>query len=85
MRRLGRKSGLAQFEDDDERKRLRKGSRRIHPHQLRHSRVVELALENVPIHVIQRILGHKNVSTTYEYLNHLIPIDVRGYMVGEAA
>lgn len=42
--------------------------RRIHPHAFRHAHACELAREGVPIHVIQRQLGHANPGITAVYL-----------------
>ena len=50
--------------------------KRVHPHGLRHSHAAELALEGVPVHAIQRTLGHANLAVTSLYLDHLAPADV---------
>jgi site-specific recombinase XerD len=42
--------------------------RRFAPHQLRHAHALELAREGVPLNIIQRQLGHSNLSTTSIYL-----------------
>lgn len=42
--------------------------RRFAPHQLRHAHAVEMAHEGVPLVVIQRQLGHANLSITSIYL-----------------
>lgn len=43
--------------------------RRVYPHQLRISRASQLAVDNgVDIKVIQKLLGHENVSTTEGYV-----------------
>lgn len=42
--------------------------RRINPHSFRHAHAVELAREGVPIHLIQRQLGHANLGITSVYL-----------------
>ena len=42
--------------------------RRLAPHQLRHVHALELAREGVPLNVIQRQLGHRNLGTTSVYL-----------------
>jgi len=47
--------------------------KRVHPHGLRHSHAVELAREGVPMNVIQAQLGHRSLSTTNLYVNHLCP------------
>jgi site-specific recombinase XerD len=42
--------------------------RRFAPHQLRHAHAVELLHEGIPLPLIQRQLGHSNLSTTGTYL-----------------
>ena len=42
--------------------------RRFAPHQLRHAHAVELAHTDVPLNVIQRQLGHRNLGITSIYL-----------------
>lgn len=45
-------------------------SKRHHgPHALRHSLANNLLSSNAPMHVIQNVLGHKNLNTTQIYLN----------------
>ena len=41
--------------------------RRFAPHQLPHAHAVELAREGVPLIVIQRQLGHRNLGSTSIY------------------
>ena len=43
--------------------------RRFAPHQLRHAMAVELAREGVPLPILQRQLGHRNMATTSIYLS----------------
>ena len=40
-----------------------------HPHVLRHTRALELVRANVPLTIVQQILGHSNLNTTAIYLN----------------
>ena len=47
--------------------------KRVHPHGLRHTHAHELAMEEVPITIIQRQLGHISLATTDRYLNHSAP------------
>ena len=42
--------------------------RRFAPHQLSHAHAIELAREGVPLNVIQRRLGHRNLGVTSIYL-----------------
>lgn len=46
--------------------RLNDGSN-PHPHTLRHSRAMEIYDNDVDLEVIQKLLGHKNLSTTQVY------------------
>jgi len=46
--------------------RLRDGQK-PHPHTLRHSRAMELFDNDVPLDVLQALLGHRDISTTQIY------------------
>lgn len=48
-------------------------TKRVHPHGLRHSLSAQLAREGVPVNVIQQQLGHRSLSTTSRYLEHVLP------------
>lgn len=50
--------------------------KRLHPHSLRHSHACRLADKGVPLHIIQRQLGHSNIATTSLYLDVLAPNQV---------
>ena len=50
--------------------------RRSAPHQLRHAHALELALEGVPLNIIQRQLGHTNLGTTSIYLLEVDPEEI---------
>lgn len=50
--------------------------KRVHSHQLRHSRAVDLMKSDVPVPIIQRALGHASLSTTAIYLAHIAPTEV---------
>jgi site-specific recombinase XerD len=50
--------------------------RRFAPHQLRHAHALELAREGVPLNIIQRQLGHANLSTTSIYLQGIDPQEI---------
>ncbi len=41
---------------------------KLHPHVLRHSRAMEMVSANVPLNVIQQILGHSSILNTAVYL-----------------
>jgi site-specific recombinase XerD len=56
--------------------------KRVHPHGLRHTFAFELVSEGVPIHIISKQLGHRNISTTDIYLRHLNPAVVVDAMKG---
>ena len=58
LKRLARDAGL---------------SRRVHPHAFRHTHASELRQENVEIGLIKKQLGHKWLSTTAIYLDHVCP------------
>jgi site-specific recombinase XerD len=56
------------------RRALRAGVRpRFAPHQLRHAHALELLREGVPLNVIQRQLGHRNLGVTSIYLQGIDP------------
>lgn len=44
-----------------------KDGNKPHPHTLRHSRAMELYDNDVDLEIIQKLLGHKNISTTQVY------------------
>lgn len=50
--------------------------RRVTPHALRHAHACELAREEVPLHLIQRQLGHAHPGITATYLQGIAPIEV---------
>lgn len=47
----------------------RAGCRRLPPYSCRHTAATELALENIPISVIQKIMRHARYSTTEKYIH----------------
>lgn len=61
LHRLGARAGIA---------------KRVHPHGFRHTCAFEMAMEGVPVHVIQRQLGHSNLNTTERYISHVAPAQV---------
>ena len=50
--------------------------RRFAPHQLRHAYALELLREGVPLNVIQRQLGHRNLGVTSIYLQGIDPDEI---------
>jgi integrase/recombinase XerD len=50
--------------------------RRFAPHQLRHAHALELLREGVPLNVIQRPLGHRNLGVTSIYLQGIDPNEI---------
>jgi site-specific recombinase XerD len=61
LKRLARKAGVR---------------KRVHPHGFRHTHAFELAMEGVPVHLIQAQLGHNSLSTTDRYVRHLAPLQL---------
>lgn len=59
--RLARKAGI---------------EKRVHPHGLRHTCAAELAVEGVPVPLIQQQLGHASLHTTTVYLRHIAPVEL---------
>jgi site-specific recombinase XerD len=59
--RLARKAGI---------------EKRVHPHGLRHTCAAELAIEGVPVPLIQQQLGHASLHTTTVYLRHIAPVEL---------
>ena len=59
--RLARKAGI---------------EKRIHAHGFRHTHAAQLAAEGVPMNLIQRVLGHTNLSTTSRYIDHIAPTKI---------
>lgn len=58
---------------------------RVAPHQFRHALAVSLAREHVPMHLIQRQLGHSNLGTTATYLQGIAPFEVIDVMTARLA
>src|SRR5262249_55868784 len=50
--------------------------KRVHAHGLRHTHAAELASEGVPVHLVQRQLGHRSLATTDTYLRAISGADV---------
>jgi hypothetical protein len=48
--------------------------KRVHPHGLRHTHAHDLAMEGVPVPLIQRQLGHVDLAMTQHYIDHLAPM-----------
>lgn len=53
--------------------------RRITPHTLRHTFATQHLREGTPIEKVSHMLGHKDVSTTYEEYAHLVTEDHREF------
>ena len=64
--RMDRKTWYNVFQSLAERTGL--SPEKQHPHCLKHSLAHHLLAHNVPLNVIQRALGHKNLSSTGRYL-----------------
>lgn len=50
---------------------------KTHPHEFRHYRAKQLREENVPLDIIQKILGHAYIGTTETIYAHISPKTVR--------
>lgn len=48
-------------------------TKRVHPHALRHTYASEMAGEGIPVHQIQRLLGHRHLATTALYIEQVNP------------
>ena len=63
--------------------------KRIRPHQLRHACACDMAREGVPLHLIQRQLGHADLGMTAKYLagisGHEVVTAMASRSWGEAA
>jgi site-specific recombinase XerD len=59
--------------------------RRFAPHQLRHAMAVELAREGVPLPILQRQLGDRNMATTSIYLSGIGIDEVIGRVAARPA
>lgn len=51
-------------------------AKRVHPHGLRHTHAAELRSEGVDIGIISKQLGHRSITTTACYLDHIAPVAV---------
>ena len=48
-------------------------TKRVHPHALRHTYASQMADEGVPVHQIQKLLGHAHLATTALYIEQVNP------------
>ncbi|MCL4354053.1 tyrosine-type recombinase/integrase [Patescibacteria group bacterium] len=56
---------------NDLKKRSRKAgiAKNVHPHLFRHSFATQLLMEGVDVAIVSKILGHKDIKTTMQYLH----------------
>ena len=47
----------------------RAGCKRLTPYSCRHTTATELALENIPVSVLQKIMRHAKITTTQQYIH----------------
>ncbi|HYE63780.1 MAG TPA: site-specific integrase [Phycisphaerales bacterium] len=57
-------------------------TKRVHPHGLRHTHAAQLRAEGVDIGIISKQLGHRSITTTATYLDHIAPMAVIGAIAG---
>jgi integrase/recombinase XerD len=50
--------------------------KRVHPHSIRHTCAAELAIEGVPVPLIQLQLGHASLDTTTVNLRHIESVEL---------
>ena len=55
-------------------------NKRIYPHLFRHSFATQLIVDGVPIESVATILGHKDISTTYDNYLHLAETQIKRSM-----
>jgi len=67
MTQLGRKASIA---------------KRVHAHGLRHTHAAQLRSEGIDIGIISKQLGHRSITTTARYLDHIQPMAVLDAMRG---
>ena len=58
--------------------------KRVHAHGLRHTHAAELREEGLDIGLISKQLGHRDISTTARYLDHIAPWRVVEAVSGRA-
>ena len=52
---------------------------KFHPHMLRHTLATKLHINGVSIMIVQKIMGHKNISTTERYIHFDLDDVLRAY------
>ena len=52
---------------------------KFHPHMLRHTLATKLHKNGVSIMIVQKIMGHKNISTTERYIHFDLDDVLRAY------
>jgi integrase len=56
--------------------------KRVHPHGFRHSFAFDWVQEERPLNQLQKALGHRHLSTTAHYADHLNPREMLETMRG---
>jgi integrase len=51
-------------------------AKRVHAHGFRHTHAAQVRSEGVDIGIISKQLGHRNITTTACYLDHICPFSV---------
>jgi site-specific recombinase XerD len=75
--RCGQPMSATGYRDALNRAAIRAGiDKRVHPHGMRHSFAFDWVQEARPLNHLQKALGHRYLSTTAHYADHLNPRDV---------
>jgi integrase/recombinase XerD len=83
--RRGELMGAGGYRDALRRAAARAGlEKRVHPHGMRHSFAFDWVQEARPLNQLQAALGHRYLSTTAHYADHLNPRDMLDTMRGRA-
>ena len=54
---------------------------KLSPHDLRHTAATLMLRRGVPVEVVSKILGHANISITYNIYRHVLDSETKAVMV----